>query len=74
MGGVAVLARQSGHQVTGADANVYPPMSTQLEAQGISLQQGYDAAGVGEPDQVVVGNVMTRGNPAVEHVLNENIP
>jgi len=74
MGGVAVLARQAGHRVTGADANVYPPMSTQLEAQGISLQQGYDAAGVGEPDQVVVGNVMTRGNPAVEHVLNQNIP
>ena len=74
MGGVAVLARQAGHKVTGSDANVYPPMSTQLEEQGIELMQGFEASHLGEQDQVVVGNVMSRGNPAVEHVLNKNIP
>jgi len=74
MGGVAVLARQAGHKVTGSDANVYPPMSTQLEAQGIELMQGYKAEHLVEQDQVVVGNVMSRGNSAIEHVLNKNIP
>ena len=74
MGGVAVLARQAGHQVTGSDANVYPPMSTQLEAQGIDLMQGFKAEHLIEQDQVVVGNVMSRGNEAIEHVLNKNIP
>jgi UDP-N-acetylmuramate: L-alanyl-gamma-D-glutamyl-meso-diaminopimelate ligase len=74
MGGVAVLARQAGHKVTGSDANVYPPMSTQLEAQGIDLMQGYMAEHLIEQDQVVVGNVMSRGNDAIEHVLNKNIP
>ncbi|MCW8955484.1 MAG: UDP-N-acetylmuramate:L-alanyl-gamma-D-glutamyl-meso-diaminopimelate ligase [Gammaproteobacteria bacterium] len=74
MGGVAVLARQAGHKVTGSDANVYPPMSTQLEAQGIELMQGYDASHLQPaPDQVVVGNVMTRGNPAVEAMLNQGM-
>ncbi|MFK5948238.1 MAG: UDP-N-acetylmuramate:L-alanyl-gamma-D-glutamyl-meso-diaminopimelate ligase [Methylococcales bacterium] len=73
MGGVAVLARQAGHEVTGSDANVYPPMSTQLEAQGIDLMQGYKAEHLVEQDQVVVGNVMSRGNEAIEHVLNKNI-
>ena len=74
MGGVAVLARQAGHKVTGSDANVYPPMSTQLQAQGIELMQGYDATHLDpEPDQVVVGNVMTRGNPAVEAMLNRGM-
>lgn len=73
MGGVAVLATQAGHKVTGSDANVYPPMSTQLEEQGIELMQGYKAEDLGDPDQVVVGNVMSRGNPAVEHVLNKNM-
>ncbi len=73
MGGVAVLARQAGHKVTGSDANVYPPMSTQLEAQGIELMQGYKAAHLAEQDQVVVGNVMSRGNEAIEHVLNKNL-
>ncbi len=73
MGGVAVLARQAGHQVTGSDTNVYPPMSTQLEAQGIDLMQGYKAEHLVEQDQVVVGNVMSRGNAAIEHVLNKNI-
>ena len=73
MGGVAVLARQAGHQVTGSDANVYPPMSTQLESQGIDLMQGFKAEHLVEQDQVVVGNVMSRGNEAIEHVLNKNI-
>ncbi len=73
MGGVAVLARQAGHKVTGSDANVYPPMSTQLEAQGIDLMQGYKAEHLVEQDQVVVGNVMSRGNDAIEYVLNKNI-
>lgn len=74
MGGVAVLARQAGHKVTGSDANVYPPMSTQLQQQGIELMQGYKATHLGEQDQVVIGNVMSRGNEAIEHVLNKNMP
>lgn len=73
MGGVAVLARQAGHKVTGSDANVYPPMSTQLQEQGIELMQGYKAAHLVEQDQVVVGNVISRGNEAIEHVLNKNM-
>ena len=74
MGGLALLARQAGHRVTGADANVYPPMSTQLEQQGIELTEGYDPSQLDDqPDQVVVGNVMSRGNPCVEHVLNRNL-
>ena len=73
MGGVAVLARQAGHKVTGSDANVYPPMSTQLEAQGIELMQGFKVEHLIDQDQVVVGNVMSRGNEAIEHVLNKNI-
>lgn len=73
MGGVAVLARQAGHKVTGSDANVYPPMSTQLEAQGIDLMQGFKAEHLVEQEQVVVGNVMSRGNEAIEQVLNKNL-
>jgi len=74
MGGIAVLARQAGHKVTGSDTNVYPPMSTQLEQQGIDLTQGFAAAQLEpQPDQVVVGNVMTRGNEAVEYMLNKSI-
>ena len=75
MGGIAALARAAGHHVTGSDANVYPPMSTQLEALGIEIFEGYEPAHLDPvPDCVVVGNVMTRGNPAVEHVLNRRIP
>lgn len=75
MGSLAVLAKELGYTVTGADANVYPPMSTQLEAQGIRLTEGYDPAQLTpRPDLVVVGNAMSRGNPAVEYVLNEGIP
>lgn len=73
MGGVAVLARQAGHKVTGSDENVYPPMSTQLQEQGIELMQGYHSAHLNQQDQVVVGNVMSRGNEAIEHVLNNNL-
>ncbi|WP_285960089.1 UDP-N-acetylmuramate:L-alanyl-gamma-D-glutamyl-meso-diaminopimelate ligase [Pseudomonas tohonis] len=75
MGSLAVLAKELGHRVTGSDANVYPPMSTQLEAQGIELMQGYDPAHLDPaPDLVVVGNALSRGNPAVEHVLNKGLP
>jgi UDP-N-acetylmuramate: L-alanyl-gamma-D-glutamyl-meso-diaminopimelate ligase len=71
MGGIALLARERGVEVSGSDANVYPPMSTQLERQGIALHEGYDPANLSPvPDQVVIGNALSRGNPAVEHVLN----
>ncbi|WP_432422271.1 UDP-N-acetylmuramate:L-alanyl-gamma-D-glutamyl-meso-diaminopimelate ligase [Robbsia betulipollinis] len=75
MGGVAVLARQAGHRVTGCDAGVYPPMSTQLEAQGIDLIEGFDAgqASIGA-DLFVVGNVVTRGNPLMEAILDLGLP
>ncbi|MFT5162568.1 MAG: UDP-N-acetylmuramate: L-alanyl-gamma-D-glutamyl-meso-diaminopimelate ligase [Alteromonadaceae bacterium] len=75
MGGVAVIATELGHQVTGCDANVYPPMSTQLEALGIELLQGYLPEHLEpQPDLVIVGNAVSRGNPAVEYVLDRNIP
>jgi UDP-N-acetylmuramate: L-alanyl-gamma-D-glutamyl-meso-diaminopimelate ligase len=71
MGGIALLAREQGVRVSGSDANVYPPMSTQLSAAGIELDEGYDPAHLAPaPDCVVVGNALSRGNPAVEHVLN----
>ena len=75
MGSLAVLAKELGHRVTGSDANVYPPMSTQLEAQGIELLQGYEASHLDPaPDLVVIGNALSRGNPAVEYVLNKGLP
>jgi len=75
MGGVAALARAAGHQVTGCDANVYPPMSTQLAAQGIQLIEGYDADQVAlNPDVFVIGNVVSRGNPLLEEILNRGLP
>ncbi len=75
MGGVAALARAAGHRVTGSDANVYPPMSTQLEAQGIALIEGYDPGQLDlGPDVVVVGNVMSRGNALIERLLDSGIP
>ena len=75
MGGVALLARQAGHMVSGSDQNVYPPMSTQLELQGIRLCEGYRPEDITDSvDQIVIGNAMTRGNPIVEHVLNNNLP
>jgi len=75
MGGIALLARAMGHRVSGSDANVYPPMSTQLEAEGIRLMEGYAPAHLQPaPDCVVVGNAMSRGNPAVEYMLDEGLP
>lgn len=75
MGSLAQLAKALGHRVTGSDANVYPPMSTQLEQAGIELLQGFDPAHLQPaPDLVVIGNAMSRGNPAVEYVLAEGIP
>ncbi|WP_220811873.1 UDP-N-acetylmuramate:L-alanyl-gamma-D-glutamyl-meso-diaminopimelate ligase [Pseudomonas paralcaligenes] len=75
MGSLAVLAKELGHRVTGSDASVYPPMSTQLEAQGIELMQGYLPEHLQPaPDLVVIGNALSRGNPAVEHVLNQGLP
>jgi len=75
MGGVAVLARQAGHRVTGCDANVYPPMSTQLEAQGIELIEGFDPGQIKlNPDVYVIGNVVSRGNPLMEEILNRGLP
>jgi UDP-N-acetylmuramate: L-alanyl-gamma-D-glutamyl-meso-diaminopimelate ligase len=75
MGGLALLARELGYSVSGSDANVYPPMSTQLQAQGISLCEGYEPAHLDPaPDLVVIGNALSRGNPAVEYVLAQGIP
>ena len=74
MGSIALIARQLGHQVTGSDANVYPPMSTQLEEQGIELREGYLAEHLTpEPDMVIIGNTISRGNPALEYVLNNKL-
>ena len=71
MGGIALLARDAGHRVTGCDANVYPPMSTQLAAQGIEIVEGYGADQTAfAPDLWVVGNVVTRGNPLMEAILD----
>ncbi|WP_394223432.1 UDP-N-acetylmuramate:L-alanyl-gamma-D-glutamyl-meso-diaminopimelate ligase [Alteromonas gracilis] len=75
MGGIAAIAKSLGHKVTGSDKNVYPPMSTQLEALGIELTEGYcESQFDPAPDMVVIGNAMSRGNPAVEYVLNRNLP
>jgi UDP-N-acetylmuramate: L-alanyl-gamma-D-glutamyl-meso-diaminopimelate ligase len=75
MGGIAALARAAGHRVTGSDQNVYPPMSDQLAALGIELIEGYDPSQLSlRPDIVVVGNVMSRGNPLVEALLESGIP
>jgi UDP-N-acetylmuramate: L-alanyl-gamma-D-glutamyl-meso-diaminopimelate ligase len=74
MGGLAVIARQMGYQVSGSDQNVYPPMSTQLEQQGIQLMEGYRAENLqGKPDLVIIGNALSRGNPEVEAVLNQGL-
>jgi UDP-N-acetylmuramate: L-alanyl-gamma-D-glutamyl-meso-diaminopimelate ligase len=75
MGGIALLAKQSGHEVSGSDMNVYPPMSTQLTAQGITLMNGFDPAHLApDLDMVIVGNVISRGNPIMEHILKQKIP
>lgn len=71
MGSLAILARQLGHRVTGSDANVYPPMSTQLEQAGITLIEGYDPAQLDPtPDCVIIGNAMSRGTPVWRRCLN----
>lgn len=75
MGGVAVLAKEAGYRVTGCDANVYPPMSTQLEAQGIELIEGFGIEQLKlNADMYVIGNVVSRGNPLMEEILNRNLP
>ena len=78
MGGIAAIARQCGHQVTGCDANVYPPMSTQLEAQGIKLIEGYSPDQLlqleSKPDLFVIGNVVSRGNPLMESIMDQGLP
>lgn len=75
MGGVAALARAAGHRVTGSDADAWPPMSTQLEALGIEVAKGWDPAVLDSaPDCVAVGNVMSRGNPLVEAMLDRGLP
>ena len=75
MGGIAAIAKSAGHTVTGCDANVYPPMSTQLEAQGIKLIEGFTADQIKlAPDVYVIGNVVTRGNPLMEEILNRGLP
>lgn len=75
MGGIAQLARAAGHRVTGCDAGVYPPMSTQLEAAGIELIEGFDAGQVAlVPDVFVVGNAISRGNPLLEEILDRGLP
>ena len=75
MGSLAQLAKASGFRVSGSDTNVYPPMSTQLEKAGIELIEGYDPSQLNPmPDLVVIGNALSRGNPAVEYVLDNRIP
>ena len=74
MGGIAAIAKAMGHKVTGSDANVYPPMSTQLQELGIELTVGYDPKQFDvQPDMVVIGNALSRGNEAVEYVLDRNL-
>ena len=74
MGGLAALAREAGHKVTGCDANVYPPMSDQLKSLGIELIEGYSPDQLKlKPDCFVIGNVITRGNPLIEAILDANL-
>ncbi|MEQ1533280.1 MAG: UDP-N-acetylmuramate:L-alanyl-gamma-D-glutamyl-meso-diaminopimelate ligase [Sideroxydans sp.] len=75
MGGIAAIAKQAGYRVTGCDSNVYPPMSTQLETQGIQLIQGFGTEQLAlKPDVFVIGNVVSRGNPLMEEILKRNLP
>jgi UDP-N-acetylmuramate: L-alanyl-gamma-D-glutamyl-meso-diaminopimelate ligase len=74
MGGIALIARAAGHRVTGCDANVYPPMSTQLAAEGIGLIEGYGADQIAlDADLWVVGNAVSRGNPLLEAILDRGL-
>src|SRR5690625_2057594 len=75
MGSLALLANELVHTVTGSDANVYPPLSTQLAEAGIELMSGYEPEHLQPaPDLVIVGNALSRGNPAVEYLLNQGLP
>ena len=75
MGSLAVLAKQMGFRVTGSDANVYPPMSTQLQAQGIEIMEGYNTKHLEPtPDKVIIGNALSRGNAAVEYIIERGLP
>ena len=75
MGSLALLAKAMGHRVTGSDANVYPPMSTQLEQAGISIEEGFDPSQLTpSPDLVIVGNALSRGNACVEFLLERKLP
>lgn len=75
MGGLALIARAAGHRVTGCDTGVYPPMSTQLEEQGIVLTEGYSCEQLNlKPDLFVAGNVVSRGNPLMEAILDQGLP
>ena len=74
MGSLAILAKQLGYRVSGSDANVYPPMSTQLQEQGIELLEGYRSEHLyPQPDLVIIGNALSRGNRAVEYVVSEGL-
>ena len=74
MGGIAAIAKEAGHAVSGADQNLYPPMSTQLEAPGIQLVVGYESPIAAFDDSIVVGNALSRGKPVVEALLNSGRP
>jgi UDP-N-acetylmuramate: L-alanyl-gamma-D-glutamyl-meso-diaminopimelate ligase len=75
MAGIALIARSLGHKVTGSDKNVYPPMSTLLQKEHIDIIEGYDPSQLAStPDLVIIGNALSRGNPCVEYVLDNNIP
>ena len=75
MGGLALIARAAGHRVTGCDAGVYPPMSTQLAEQGIELIEGFGPEQISlKPDLFVIGNVVSRGNPLMEAILESGLP
>lgn len=75
MAGLAAIAKQAGYEVTGCDAQVYPPMSTQLQDQGIALIEGYDVDQLTlKPDLFIIGNVVSRGNPLLEAILNQGLP
>ena len=75
MGGLALIARAAGHRVTGCDTGVYPPMSTQLQEQGIALIEGFEPDQLGlKPDLFIIGNVISRGNPLIEAILDAGLP
>ncbi|KEI35444.1 UDP-N-acetylmuramate:L-alanyl-gamma-D-glutamyl-meso-diaminopimelate ligase [Francisella sp. W12-1067] len=74
MGSLAILAKQKGYKVTGSDTNVYPPMSTYLESQGVEIIQGFDCSQLEtKPDEIIIGNVMKRGMSIVEKILDEKL-